>query len=179
MDTVPIASSCSRVRQRSRWCLSCWSLRKESCRSSIDISMCLVYYIIIMYTRRTGGTRSVNTQEGHAVHRIHLVGAHPILLHFMNRMDFFHIVRSCLAGPHERLLDHAQSLSILIQNIILSPGPLYRIAEWAAPVEPAALGLSATDIKAINDDRITRSLDALVTMRARSLFFRIALHIIK
>ncbi len=141
--------------------------------------MYLVYYINIMYTRRTGGTRSVNTQEGPAVHRIHLVGAHPILLHFMNRMDFFRIVRSCFAGPHERLLDHAQSLSILIQNIILSPGPLYRIAEWAAPVEPAALGLSATDIKAINDDRIARSLDALVTMRARSLFFRIALHIIK
>lgn len=139
----------------------------------------LVYYIYIMYTRQIGGTRFVTTPEGNAIHHVHLVGPHPILLHFLNRMDFFRIVRSCLARPHEGVLDHAQSLSILIQNIILSPGPLYRIAEWTAPVEPAALGLSATDKKAINDDRIARSLDALVTMRARSLFFRIALHMIK
>ena len=132
-----------------------------------------------MYTKRSGGTRSVNTPERPAIHRIHMVGAHPILLHFLNLMDFFRIVRSCLARPREGLLDHAQSLSLLIQNIIMSPGPLYRIAEWAAPIEPAALGLSKVDMQTINDDRVARSLDALVSMRARSLFFRIALHIIK
>lgn len=119
------------------------------------------------------------TSEGAANLRVHVVGPHPILLHFLDRMSLSHIIRSCLGRPREGLLDHAQSLSILIQNIILSPGPLYRMAEWAHPVEPSALGLSAAEMRSINDDRIARSLDALVTTRARSLFFRIALHIIK
>jgi transposase len=53
------------------------------------------------------------------------------------------------------------------------------MAEWVAPIEPDAMGLSSTEKRAINDDRIARSLDALVKPQARNLFFRIALHIIK
>jgi transposase len=94
-------------------------------------------------------------------------------------MTFERIVRSCLGTPREGRLDHAQSLSVLIQNIILSPAPMYRIAEWAEPMDPAALGLSAAEKESINDDRVARSLDALSSVRARSLFFRMALHIIK
>jgi transposase len=67
----------------------------------------------------------------------------------------------------------------LIQNIILSPAPLYRIAQWARPIDPPGLGLSETEKESINDDRIARSLDELASPRARSLFFRLALHIIR
>lgn len=119
------------------------------------------------------------TPKGAANLRAHLIGPHPILVHFLEQMTFPRIVRSCLGLPRERLLDHAQSLSVLIQNILLSPGPMYRMAEWAAPIESDALGLTPAEKRAINDDRIARSLDALVTSRARNLFFRIALHIIK
>jgi len=76
-------------------------------------------------------------------------------------------------------LDHAQTLSVLIQNILLSPAPLYRIAEWAEPLDPQALGISAQEKESLNDDRVARSLDALASVRARNLFFRLALHIIK
>jgi hypothetical protein len=48
------------------------------------------------------------------------------------------------------LLDYAQSLSVLVQNIILSPAPLYRIAEWAAPIDSDALGLSDKEKLSIN-----------------------------
>ena len=132
-----------------------------------------------MYTRQIGGNRRVVTPKGAANLRTHLIGPHPILVHFLDQMTFHRIVRSCLSPPRERRLDHAQSLSVLIQNILLSPGPLYRMAEWGAPIEPDALGLSPTEKRAINDDRIARSLDALVKPQARNLFFRIALHIIK
>lgn len=132
-----------------------------------------------MYTRQIGGARRVVTPDGPATLQVHLVGPHPILMHFLDRMTFARIVGSCLGTPREGLLDHAQTLVTLIQNIILSPAPLYRIGEWAAPIEPAALGLSADEKKSINDDRIGRSLDALSSARARSLFFRLALHIIK
>jgi transposase len=132
-----------------------------------------------MYTKEQGGTHRVGTPQGAARLRVHLVGPHPILDHFLDRMGFSRIIRSCLGRPREGLLDHAQTLSILVQNILLSPAPLYRIAEWAAPVDPLALGLSAAEKDSLNDDRIARSLDALSSARARSLFFRLALHIIK
>lgn len=119
------------------------------------------------------------TPEGTAHLQVHLVGPLPILRHFLDRMTFDRIVRSCLGTPREGRLDHAQTLSVLIQNIILSPAPMYRIAEWAQPMDPAALGLSAAEKHSINDDRVARSLDALSSVRARSLFFRMALHVIK
>jgi len=94
-------------------------------------------------------------------------------------MDFLRIARSCLATPGSMIVDHARTLAVLIQNIILSPAPLYRIGEWADPIDPAALALSASEKDSLNDDRIARTLDALVSIRARSLFFQLALHIIK
>ena len=129
-----------------------------------------------MHTRQNGRSRRVVTPAGPANLRVHLIGPHPILTHFLDRMAFSRIVGSCLGTPREGLLDHAQTLATLVQNIILSPAPLYRIAEWAAPIDPMALGLSATEQKSINDDRVARSLDALSSPRARSLFFRLALH---
>jgi hypothetical protein len=132
-----------------------------------------------MYTRQVGGNRRVVTPDGPASLRVHLVGPHPIVRHFLDRMALSRIVRSCLGTPRERSLDYDQSLSVLIQNIILSPAPLYRIAEWAEPVDPNALGLSDKEKLSLNDDRIARTLDALVSVRAKSLFFRLALHVIK
>jgi len=124
-------------------------------------------------------TRQIGTAHGAAIHRVHLIGPHPILLHFLGRMDFHRIVRSCLATPGNRVLDHAQTLAIFIQNILLSPAPLYRIAEWVRPIDAAALELSVSEKPALNDDRVARSLDALVSPRARTLFFQLALHIIE
>lgn len=132
-----------------------------------------------MYTRQLGGAQSVVTSDGKAIHRTHLIGPHPILQHFLERMDFARLVRSCLGHPRPLLLDHAQTLSVFIQNIILSRAPLYRIAEWARPIDPAALSLTAKEKQSLNDDRVARSLDALVSPRARSLFFHLALHIIE
>jgi hypothetical protein len=132
-----------------------------------------------MYTKQTDANHRVVTPKGTANLCVHLVGPHPILQHFLDQMTLPRIVRSCLGTPREGILDHAQTLSVLIHNIILSPAPLYRIAEWAKPIDPAALGLSEIEKKSINDDRIARSLDDLASARARSLFFRLALHIIK
>ena len=132
-----------------------------------------------MYTRGKSGSHRVVTPEGPANLRVYLIGPHPILLDFLDRMTFSRIARSCLGTPREGLLDHAQTLSILVQNIILSPAPLYRIAEWSASISPEALGINDAEKQSINDDRVARSLDALVSPRARSLFFRLALHIIK
>lgn len=146
----------------------------------LPVTCCQAFFWeTVMYTKQTGANHRVLTPKGTANLCVHLVGPHPILQHFLDQMTLSRIVRSCLGTPREGILDHAQTLSVLIHNIILSPAPLYRIAEWAKPIDPAALRLSETEKKSINDDRIARSLDALASSRARSLFFLLALHIIK
>jgi len=94
-------------------------------------------------------------------------------------MNFRGIVRDCLGGGLRQGLDHAEVLSVLVQNILVSRGPMYRIKEWAQQIEPAALGLTAPQVAGLNDDRIVRSLDALVSERGRSVFFRLALRVLK
>lgn len=131
-----------------------------------------------MYSKLDGQSRQVRTPRGSAEHRVHHMGPLPILRHFLDRMAFFRIVVSCL-GTGRETPNHAQTLGVLVQNILLSPSPLYRIAEWVAPFSAAALGLSPAEKDSINDDRVARSLDALVSVSARSLFFRLALHVIK
>mgnify|MGYP001081939027 CR=1 FL=1 len=68
---------------------------------------------------------------------------------------------------------------MLIQNLIVSPAPLYRIAEWAKPFEASALGLSEPEKDVVNDDRVARNLDAMASECSRSLFFCLALCMIK
>ena len=131
-----------------------------------------------MYSKLDGQSRQVRTRRGQAEHRVHHVGPLPIIRHFLDRMAFGRIVGSCL-GSGRKTPNHAQTLAVLIQNILLSPSPLYRIAEWTASFSAAALGLNPTEKGSINDDRVARTLDALVSVSARSLFFRMALHVIK
>ena len=137
-----------------------------------------VYIDEYMYTRRICEKQQVMTAGGAATHHVHLIGPHPILRHFLGRMTLARIVNSCLGTPREHIVDHADTLSVLVQNIILSPAPLYRIAEWAEPVEPDALGITVTEKQSLNDDRIARTLDVLAAPRARNLFFRLALRVI-
>jgi hypothetical protein len=94
-------------------------------------------------------------------------------------MNVESILRGFLGGARQGVLDHARTLTVLIHNLLVSPGPLYRIAEWAAPLEPHVLGLTPVQKSALNDDRVARALDALVSERGRGIWFRLALRIIK
>ena len=115
---------------------------------------------------------------GASLQRHHL-GSHPIIRHYLERMNFRGIVRDCLGGGLRHGLDHAEVLSVLVHNVMVSRGPMYRVKEWAKRIEPAALGLTAAQVDGLNDDRIARSLDAFVSERGRSVFFRLALRVIK
>ena len=145
----------------------------------LDVIIYLVYIMLNMYTRHFHGKFQTKTSHGDASLVVHTIGPHPIIRHFLARMAFQKIVGDCLGSERHTLLSHEEALSILIQNIILSPAPLYRIAEWAAPVEPEALGITQRQKDALNDDRMARSLDMLASARSRNLFFLVALHVIK
>ena len=69
-----------------------------------------------MYSNSDSGSRQVSTKQGRASMRIHRVGAIPILRHFLDRMTFSRIVGSHLGTLRGHVLDHAQTLSLLIEN---------------------------------------------------------------
>src|SRR5712691_6396084 len=126
------------------------------------------------------GSRIIRRRVGQstATLRVHRLGAHPIVRHFLERMNVAGILRGCLGGARQGPIDHALALEVLLHNYVSSPGPLYRIAEWAAPIEASVFGLSEAQKAAVNDDRIARALDALASERGRNVFFRLALRVI-
>jgi len=109
----------------------------------------------------------------------HRLGPHPLIRHYLERMNVRGILRGCLGSGLQQSLDHAEVLSVLVHNILVSRGPMYRIREWAQRIEPEALGLTAAQVDHLNDDRIVRSLEALASERGRNVFFRLALRVIK
>lgn len=111
--------------------------------------------------------------------RTHNLGAHPIVQCFLERMNVADIVRSCVGGSRPTEIDHGLAVAVLVHNLVQSPGPLYRVGEWAQPVEAHVLGLTPGQKASINDDRIARALDGLASERGRSIFFRLALRTIK
>ncbi len=119
------------------------------------------------------------TPSGPAQISTHLLGPYPIVASFLGRMGVEGILRGFLGGARQGVLDHARTLTVLIHNLLVSPGPLYRIAEWAGPLEPHVLGLTPVQKSALNDDRVARALDALVSERGRGIWFRLALRVIK
>jgi len=109
----------------------------------------------------------------------HRLGPHPVIRHYLERMNLRGILRGCLGSGLQQSLDHAEVLSVLVHNVLVSRGPMYRIREWAQRIEPEALGLTAAQVDRLNDDRIVRSLEALAGERGRNVFFRLALRVIK
>lgn len=130
-----------------------------------------------MYTRQPPNIR--RSSAGSATLKVHLLGCLPIIRHFLDRMDLPRIIQSCLPRSRSVTMNHGKTLSVLVQNLIVSPAPLYRIAEWAKPFEASAMELSESEKDVVNDDRVARSLDALASEHGRSLFFRLALRMIK
>ncbi len=130
-------------------------------------------------TLRPRAGRPPRTAPPGVAHRTHHLGPHPIIAHFLERLTLESIIRGCVGSARQGIVDHARTLAVLVHNLLVSPGPLYRIATWLAPVEPAVLGLTPAQYAAINDDRVARALDALTSERGRSLWFRLALRLIK
>ncbi|OGS00828.1 MAG: hypothetical protein A3G41_01830 [Elusimicrobia bacterium RIFCSPLOWO2_12_FULL_59_9] len=113
------------------------------------------------------------------MHVTHHLGPHPIIAHFLQRLNLQALVRSFVGTGRDRAIEHGEALAALVHNILDSPAPLYRIAEWAAPIDAQAIGFTPEQKRGLNDDRIARMLDAIVSERGRGLWFRLALEIIR
>jgi hypothetical protein len=108
------------------------------------------------------------------------IGALPILEHCLDRLRLREFLREHLPREDGRTrVPTATALLVLLRNLLTSREPLYGVGEWAARYEPHLLGLSDTQLAALNDDRIGRALDRLFDANIPALALQVAAHAIR
>lgn len=91
-----------------------------------------------------------------------VVGACPIVNHFLKRLRFDEILRKHLPPPDPRTqIPLPRVLGFLLRNLVLSRRPLYGLGEWAQGGIPSLMGLEPAHVTCLNDDRVGRALDRL------------------
>ncbi len=112
--------------------------------------------------------------------RSELLGPLPVINHFLARMG--------LAGSWERFVPHddarlrlapAVVLGVVVRNLVTHREPVYAMGEWAAPYDPALLGLGPGDVEALNDDRVGRTLERLFDADRASLLTEVVLAVVR
>ena len=63
--------------------------------------------------------------------RTHLLGPHPIIRHFIERLHLHEIVRSCVGRGRETLIDQGEALAVMVHNVLDSPA---RASPWSMRV---------------------------------------------
>jgi transposase len=108
------------------------------------------------------------------------VGALPILDRFLRRLRIAETLRDRLPTEDRRWrVSNTAALLLLARNLLLSREPLYGVGEWAARHEPSLLGLSESQLAALNDDRVGRALDRLFDADVPSLVLDVATHAVR
>src|SRR5664279_1586285 len=108
------------------------------------------------------------------------LGCLPIVNFFLTRMGVAEHLRTCLPTDDARLrLAPAAVVAVLVRNIAAGHRPLYALREWAAPYDPAVLGLGLGEVELLNDDRVGRALDRLFDGDRASLITTTALGMIR
>jgi hypothetical protein len=87
-----------------------------------------------MYTGQGPITSRCATGSGQATIQTYFLGPHPLIEHYLARLNVAGILRSPLPQGRKGTLTHGQAICVLVHNILTSPGPLYRLENWAEPI---------------------------------------------
>jgi len=111
--------------------------------------------------------------------RAEVLGALPIVEHFLRRLGVDHLLESFVPATDGRVKLHpAKALGVVVRNLALCHQPLYSLSEWAAHFDPAALGLLPDEVRLLNDDRVGRALVSLFDADRASLLNRLVLDMV-
>ena len=108
-----------------------------------------------------------------------VLGAHPVIQYYLDKLRIREIFRTYVKSDARQLMPTEEGVCILVHNILTAPLPLYQIGEWMTSRDPESLGLGTDDATILNDDRLGRVLDAVARSNRKTIFFRIALRMIK
>jgi transposase len=92
--------------------------------------------------------------------RFNQVDVLPMVKYFMDQLNLFNLFKKYVPAAAGSVTEHAESLCILVANIICDNKPLYKVKEW---LQQYSDGLVAEPVEAspYNDDRLARALSAL------------------
>lgn len=107
-------------------------------------------------------------------------GALPVVNHFLGRIGMDELLERYIPPTDRRCrLAPSRALGLLLRNILLGRSPVYALEQWAAPFDPALLGVASSQIPLLNDDRIGRSLDRLFSADRASLLTEIVVRAVR
>jgi Domain of unknown function (DUF4277) len=98
-----------------------------------------------------------------------VLGALPIINHFCRRFGLAELREKYLPHDDTRLtLAPGTAIGVVVRNLVLHREPVYALGEWAAPFDPALLGLADTgEVTRLNDDRGRAGAGPVVRRRPR------------
>ena len=109
------------------------------------------------------------------------VGATPLVRHFLQRLRLPELLRPYLPcrGRRAEALPAADTLCVLLTNLLVCRRPLYALADWAARRVPEPLGLQPGQAALLGDDRFGRALDRLYRADRASLLTALVLRAVQ
>lgn len=108
-----------------------------------------------------------------------VLNVHPIIQHYIERLEIPDIVRSHMKSDQRRIVQTERALPVVIHNYLTESHPLYEFQAWVRPLAVEAIGLTEDERDGIQDDRIGKALEHLYFGRHKEVFFRLALRAIK
>jgi len=121
----------------------------------------------------------MTTPEPFRLHSQRL-GCLPIVNFFLDRMGLAEQLAAYLPTDDPRLrLAPAGVIATVVRNIVAGHRPVYALGEWAAPYDPALLGLAPGEVELLNDDRVGRTLDRLFDADRASLITATVLAVVR
>ena len=110
----------------------------------------------------------------------HLLGAKPIVNHFLHRLELDEALERAVPDNDARLrLAPAKVLGVVVRNLVVHHGPVYAMGEWAASYDADLLGLSEREVTGLNDDRVGRMLTRLFDADRASLLTGVVLDMVR
>ncbi len=99
-----------------------------------------------------------------------VLGGLPIINAVADRLGLPALLAAALPDGDARVkVSSAAAIRLVVTNLVLGREPLYGLGEWAARYDPALLGLTVSEVSALNDDRVGRALVALFDADRASL----------
>ncbi len=109
-----------------------------------------------------------------------LLGPLPVINAFCARLGLAAVLESYLPREDARLrLAPATAVGVVVRNLVIGREPVYALGEWAAPFDPALLGLADDEAGLLNDDRVGRTLARLFDADRASMLTRLVLDAVR
>ena len=108
-----------------------------------------------------------------------VIQAHPIIQTFIQKLRIPELIATYIQQDQRLKLPVEQTLCVLIHNILSTPMPMYEIADWLGTLDEKCLGLDASQVAFIHDDRVGQALERFYQGRHHDVFFHLTLRAIK